>query len=101
MIVLDVVTGLLVGLGVLFFGAGTVGILRFPDVFTRLHALTKADNAGLGCIVAGLCLQSADLREILLLVAIWVLLLVSGATACQLVARRCLDAGMRPWRRPP
>ena len=97
---LDVATALLVGLGAFFFVAGTVGLLRFPDVFTRLHALTKADNAGVGCIVAGLCLQVTGVREALLLVAIWVLVLLSGATACQLVARRCLDAGIRPWRRP-
>lgn len=101
MSVLDLATGLLVGFGALFFAAGTVGILRFPDVFTRLHALTKADNAGLGCIVAGLCLQASDAREILLLVAIWALVLLSGATACQLVARRCLEAGIEPWRREP
>lgn len=90
----------LIMLGVAFFVAGTVGLLRFPDVFTRLHALTKADNAGLGCIVAGLCLQASDLREILLLIAIWALVLLSGAMACQLVARRCMDAGIEPWRRP-
>lgn len=101
MSILDGVTGVLIGLGILFFAAGTVGLLRFPDVYTRLHALTKADNAGVGCVVAGLCFQASDVREVLLLVAIWVLVLLSGATACQLVARRCLDAGIRPWRRGP
>lgn len=99
--VLDLGTVLLVGLGVLLFAAGTAGIIRFPDAYTRLHALTKADNAGLGCIVAALCLQATGLREVLFLVAIWLLVLVSGATTCQLVARRCLDAGIRPWRREP
>jgi multicomponent Na+:H+ antiporter subunit G len=34
--------------GAFFFLAGTVGLLRFPDTLTRLHALTKADNLGLG-----------------------------------------------------
>ena len=40
--------------GAFFFLAGTVGLLRFPDSFTRLHALTKADNLGLGLVVLGL-----------------------------------------------
>lgn len=40
-------------LGCFFYLAGTVGLLRLPDVFTRLHALTKADNLGLGLIVLG------------------------------------------------
>ena len=41
-----------ISLGVFFFLAGTVGLLRFPDTLTRLHALTKADNLGLGLIDA-------------------------------------------------
>ena len=50
------VTLMLVGAG--FFLAGTLGLVRFPDVYTRLHALTKADNLGLGLIVLGLMLQA-------------------------------------------
>jgi len=43
---------LLLGSG-FFFLAGTVGLLRFPDVHSRLHALTKADNLGLGLLWRG------------------------------------------------
>jgi multicomponent Na+:H+ antiporter subunit G len=43
-----------ISLGVFFFLAGTVGLLRFPDTLTRLHALTKADNLGLGLTMLGL-----------------------------------------------
>ncbi|WP_258934164.1 monovalent cation/H(+) antiporter subunit G [Nesterenkonia pannonica] len=42
----------LVVVGALFFTAGTVGLLRFPDVRSQLHALTKADNLGLGLMLA-------------------------------------------------
>ena len=45
---LDVWTILLSTIGLCFFITGTLGLLRFPDVFCRLHALTKADNLGLG-----------------------------------------------------
>jgi multicomponent Na+:H+ antiporter subunit G len=41
--------------GAFFFFAGTVGLLRFPDVYTRLHALAKADNLGLGFVGAWTC----------------------------------------------
>ena len=51
---LDIFTVLAVSAGAFFFLAGTVGLLRFPDTLTRLHALTKADNLGLGLIVLGL-----------------------------------------------
>ena len=54
---LDVFTLVAVVAGAFFFLAGTVGLLRFPDTLTRLHALTKADNLGLGLVVLGLLPQ--------------------------------------------
>ena len=73
--------------GTLFFVAGTLGMLRFPDVYSRLHAVTKADTLGLGLIVLGLSLRIAQWQPILLMVLIWLLIMASSATACQLLAR--------------
>ncbi len=73
--------------GLLFFLAGTVGLLRFPDILTRLHALTKADNLGLGLVVLGLLLQVDSVLAGLKLLCIWFLLLLSGACVAQLIAR--------------
>jgi multicomponent Na+:H+ antiporter subunit G len=76
-----------IGAGVFFFLAGTVGLVRFPDPLSRLHALTKADNLGLGLIVLGLLPRSESLLAALKLVAIWALVQLAGATAAQLVGR--------------
>ena len=84
---LDLFTVLAVAAGAFFFLAGTVGLLRFPDAYTRLHALTKADNLGLGLVVLGLLPQVDSVMAGLKLVAIWLLVLLSGATASQLVVR--------------
>jgi multicomponent Na+:H+ antiporter subunit G len=73
--------------GAFFFLAGTVGLLRFPDSLTRLHALTKADNLGLGLVVVGLLPHVDSVSAGLKLVCIWLLVLLSGATAAQLIAR--------------
>ncbi len=73
--------------GAFFFLAGSVGLLRFPDTLSRLHALTKADNLGLGLIVLGLLLQAAGWIAALKLVAIWFLALLAGAIVTQLIAR--------------
>ena len=86
-LVLDLWTVVAVVAGAFFFLAGTVGLLRFPDSFTRLHALTKADNLGLGLVVLGLLPQVDSVRAGLKLVCIWLLVLLSGATAAQLIAR--------------
>jgi multicomponent Na+:H+ antiporter subunit G len=72
--------------GAFFFLAGTVGLLRFPDALTRLHALTKADNLGLGLVVLGLIPQADGPLGALKLIAIWLLVLVTGATVSQLIA---------------
>jgi multicomponent Na+:H+ antiporter subunit G len=85
-------------LGFLFFLSGTVGLLRFPDVFTRLHALTKADNIGLGLVILGAMLNSPSWAAALKLLVIWLLVLVASATSCYLVARTALRKGIEPWK---
>jgi len=82
--------------GCAFYLAGTVGLLRFPDARSRLHALTKADNLGLGLVLAGVAvhLWSAPVAAKLLLT--WLLALFAGATSAQLLARvagRGVDEG--------
>ena len=84
---LDVFTAVAVCAGAFFFLAGTVGLLRFPDAFTRLHALTKADNLGLGLVVLGLLPRAGGLLGALELIAVWLLVLVSAAVVSQLIAR--------------
>jgi multicomponent Na+:H+ antiporter subunit G len=83
---LDIFTVSAVSAGVLFFLAGTVGLLRFPDTLTRLHALTKVDNLGLGLVVLGLLPQANGLMDALKLVSIWLLVQLSGAIVTQLIA---------------
>ncbi|MCW2282733.1 multicomponent Na+:H+ antiporter subunit G [Rhodoblastus acidophilus] len=73
--------------GVFFFFAGTVGLLRFPDSLTRLHALSKADNLGLGLVVLGLIPRADTPLAALKLVVVWALALVSGASTAQLIGR--------------
>jgi len=84
---LDAWTILSVSAGVLFFLAGTVGLLRFPDTFTRLHALTKADNLGVGLVVLGLLPRAGSVLAGLKLAVIWFLVLLAGSTVSQLIAR--------------
>lgn len=73
--------------GFVFFLAGTVGLLRFPDSLTRLHALTKADNLGLGLIVLGLLPQIGGWLLALKLIVIWLLVQFAGAAVAQMIAR--------------
>ncbi len=91
----SIIALVLCGIGAFFFLAGTVGLLRFPDTWSRLHALTKADNLGLGFIVLGLAVESDSVAEALKLGMIWILALLASSTACYLVGGYVLREGPR------
>ncbi|HFD86358.1 MAG TPA: monovalent cation/H(+) antiporter subunit G [Gammaproteobacteria bacterium] len=95
----DILSAVLLIAGGVFFLAGTLGLLRFPDVYTRLHALTKADNVGLGLVVAGLILQAESLAAAGKLVLIWLLVLLAGASVAYLVAAAARQRGIKIWKR--
>jgi multicomponent Na+:H+ antiporter subunit G len=82
--------------GAFFFMAGTVALLRFPDPLTRLHALTKVDNLGLGLVVLGLLPYADGLLDAFKLVAIWLLVQLSGGIVTQLIAGAVRTDGPRP-----
>jgi len=85
--------------GAFFFFAGTVGLLRFPDVYSRLHALAKADNLGLGCVLLALALQAESIAAALKLLLIWPLVLAASAGVGFAIARRAHTLGIAPWRK--
>ncbi len=90
------ISSALVCAGAFFYLAGTLGMLRFPDIYTRLHAVTKEDNLGLGLLAAGLMLRAESWPAMIKLALIWMLALVTSATACYLVANNALRAGLPP-----
>jgi multicomponent Na+:H+ antiporter subunit G len=85
---IDVFVVVTVSAGTLFFVAGTLGLLRFPDRLTRLHALTKADNLGLGLVVSGLMAHSSGPLAAMKLLTVWIVLLLTSATLGQLIAAK-------------
>lgn len=93
---IDAIGAALLWIGAGFFLAGTIGLLRFPDVYTRLHALAKVDNLGLGFIALGLALRADSLASALKLLLVWLLALFASATISYLIARRALARGIEP-----
>jgi multicomponent Na+:H+ antiporter subunit G len=82
---------LLLAAGAAFFTAGTVGLLRFPDTLTRLHALTKVDNLGLGFTAAALMLRADSWRGAAEIALVWLLALAACATVGYLIAGAARD----------
>ena len=95
-LLLDVFSIAAIVAGAFFYLAGTVGLLRFPDAYSRLHALTKADNLGLVLIVIGLLPQVDGVLMALKLVLVWLLVMLSSAAVAQLIARSVRRKDTRP-----
>ena len=93
-------TVLLCVAGAFFFFAGSVGLLRFPDVFTRLHLVNTADTLGLGLIVLALSLQATSPVLVIKMAIIWLLVMIGGVAVCQLISQAALQTGFTPWERP-
>lgn len=87
---LEALTWLLLALAALFFSAGTLGLLRLPDTLSRIHALTKADNLGLGLAALALLLHAESWAAAAQIGLIWLLALAASAASGYLIARRCL-----------
>ena len=87
--------------GLALFGAvmvliGSVGLLRFPDFYTRLHAASVTDTAGVTLVVAGLMLEAGWSLISLKLLFIWIFLFLSGPAASHAVANAAHTAGLAP-----
>lgn len=88
----DILVIALLVVGALFFIAGTLGLLRFPDLPTRLHAVAKADNLGLGFLILALILHElfsdapSGVGIAAKLLLIWLLALLGTAANSHLLA---------------
>jgi len=89
----DLVGLVLVVLGIAFFVAGSIGLLRLPDLHSRLHALTKADNLGLGLLCAGLAFLDGGVLFAVKLFLVWLLVLAASAATAHLIAQQALRQG--------
>jgi multicomponent Na+:H+ antiporter subunit G len=92
---LDVLTLVLVSLGALFFVSGLVGLVRFPDGLSRTHALSKADNVGLGLVIFGLLPQANWPFGVLKLIALWLVVVLVGGATGQMLAGAIHTGGAR------
>ena len=97
---IDIVTiasAILLLVGSVFTLIGSVGIVRMPDVFTRLHAAGITDTLGAGGVLFGLALKAGFSLLLVKLLLMLVFLLLLNPTACHALARAALHGLRRPW----
>ncbi len=86
---------LLIG-GALFVLAGNVGVLRFPNFFTRVHAAGITDTAGIGLILTGLALEAGMTLVTLKIILILVFMIMTNPTSSHALAKAAIHGGVRP-----
>lgn len=95
MILMDYLVPALLYVGAFFYAAGSLGLLRFQDAESRLHALTKADNVGLGFVALAAALHWGSVAATLKIVAVWLFALMAAGATAQLMARRAKSSAER------
>jgi len=98
-LLLTTFAAVLIAAGCLFFLAGTIGLLRLPDFYCRLHATTKCDAVGAVLILLGVALIAGADTQTVRIVALIALIAISSPTAGHALARAGWHAGHRPWTR--
>jgi multicomponent Na+:H+ antiporter subunit G len=95
-LVLDAVSWVCFVAGGFFTVTGAIGVIRFPDVFTRLHAASMTDTMGAGLIVAGFAVQSGSVLTTVKLVLVLLFLWVTSPVATHAVAHAALKGHVDP-----
>ncbi len=87
---IDTLAVLAIFFGLFFFLSGSIGLLRLPDIFSRLHALAKADNVGLALVALGVIMLEPNLLNDIKIFSIWLLVMAASAVSSHLIARHSL-----------
>lgn len=93
----DVVTAIVWLVGSAFALLAAVGVLRMPDVFTRMQASTKASTLGLACLLLGTAVQMGDLASVIRVASIGAFVLLTTPVSGLVIARAAYFADVPLW----
>ena len=94
----DIVAGVLIAGGLFFHAVAALGVVRMPDFYTRLHAVSKAETLGVILTLAGLVVLAGFSLVSVKLVFVGVFLFLANPTSTHAIARAALRTGQKPWR---
>lgn len=92
----DIISWVLIAAGSFFVMTGSIGLVRMPDVFTRLHAASVVDSVGAACLLGGMMVQAGFTLVTLKLVILLVLLFFTSPVATHAVAQAAMHDGVEP-----
>lgn len=97
-IALEALTAVLLLLGACLALLAAIGIVRFPDTFSRMQASSKASTLGLACLLGGTALQFLEVGVIARVASIAAFIMLTAPISAHVVARVALHRGSPLWR---
>jgi multicomponent Na+:H+ antiporter subunit G len=95
---IDWISGALVMTGATLALLAGVGVVRMPDVFTRMQASTKASTLGLGCLLAALAIRHPDVSVVMRALSIGAFVMLTTAVSAHVIARAAALTGAPLWK---
>lgn len=95
-LILDIVSWILIAAGAFFAITGAIGMLRLPDIFSRMHGAGMVDTLGMGLILIGLAFQADEWIVVVKLVLIVFFVMLTSPTTTYALARAAIDGGIDP-----
>lgn len=93
----DYIAGILIIIGAFFAFIATVGIIRLPDVYSRMHSASKAGTVGSGLMMIALAVTASDLATAIRAIAGVLFFIMTAPIAAHLLAQAAYKTGYRLW----
>ncbi len=92
-----IITGVFLAIGCFFVVVSSIGIVRFPDFYSRMHPAGKADTLGQAMILVGLMIYEGFSLVSVKLLFIIIFIFIASPTATHALASAAYTAGIKPW----
>jgi len=93
----EILAVILVVLGIFLFASGTLGLIRVPDFYCRMHATGKCDTLGALLALLGMVVYNGFNLVSLKILFVAVFIFVANPTATHAIGRAALVNGVKPW----
>jgi multicomponent Na+:H+ antiporter subunit G len=100
-LILEILSGIMVVVGVFLFASGTLGLLRLPDFYCRMHATGKCDTLGALLALTGMAIYNGFNLVSLKIIFIVIFIFLANPTATHAIGRAALVNKVQPWRKEP
>jgi multicomponent Na+:H+ antiporter subunit G len=100
-VIADIAIAALLVVALFFHGVAALGIVRMPDFYTRMHAVSKSETLGVLFTIGALAVWEGFSLVTVKLVCLAIFLFLANPTSTHAIGRAALRVGLPPWRRPP